>query len=136
MKRRDTLENQANIVYLSLGSNLGNRITNLQNTIYLLNYKKIYTIKRSSIYESDSWPNNNFPKYLNMVIKCSTMKSCEELFVSVKEIEKKIGRKPGPKNSPRICDIDILDFSNKTIEKNVNNQKLILPETRETSTLL
>ncbi len=130
MKKQDILENQANIIYLSLGSNLGNRIINLQNSIYFLNEYGVRTIKLSSIYETNSWPNENFPKFLNMVIKCSTKKTCEDLFLTVKEIEKKIGRKNGPKNSPRVCDIDILDFSNKIIKKKVNNHNLTVPHPR------
>jgi len=42
-----------------------------------------------------------------------------ELFYICKKIETKLGRKNSPKNSPRICDIDIIDFDNKIIKKEI-----------------
>jgi len=130
VKKQGTLENQVKYAYLSLGSNLGNRYNNLQRAKFWLNYIGISIKKSSSIYESESWPNRKFPKYLNIVLMVQTTKSISEFFKEVKFIEKKIGRKKGPKYSPRICDIDILDFDKKIIEKKVNNQKLIIPHPR------
>ena len=72
MKKQDISENQANIIFLSLGSNIGNRKKNLEKAKYLLSFNKIDIIKVSSFYETESWPNKNFPKYLNNVIKGKT----------------------------------------------------------------
>ena len=64
----------------------------------------------SSYYKSPSWPNNNFPEFLNIVVKIKTEISINKLFTIIKKIEKNIGRKNTPKNFPRVCDIDIIDF--------------------------
>ena len=65
---QDILENQSNYVYLSLGSNLGNRERNLANAGYLLRSSGINIMKYSNYYKTKSWPNNKFPYYLNSVI--------------------------------------------------------------------
>ena len=75
MKKQGTLENQVKYAYLSLGSNLGNRYNNLQRAKFWLNYIGISIKKSSSIYESESWPNRKFPKYLNIVLMVQTTKS-------------------------------------------------------------
>ena len=72
MKNQDILENQAKIVYLGLGSNLGNRLNNLEKTKLYLQSKNLKILKVSSFYETLSWPNKKFPKYLNIVIKIKT----------------------------------------------------------------
>jgi len=132
VKKLDTLENQAKYVYLSLGSNLGIRYRNLQKAKYWLNYFGFNIIKSSSVYETQSWPNNNFPKYLNIVIKIQTAKTVEELFKKSKLIEKKLGRKTASKNAPRICDIDILDYNMKIIDTKIGNKFLKIPHPRLT----
>ena len=72
-----------------------------------------------------SWPNPNNPKFLNIVLKISTNFTLPELLKKCKEIEKNIGRKKSTINSPRECDIDIIDYENKII-----NDKIILPHPR------
>ena len=68
VKRQDTLENQVKIVYLALGSNLGSKFLNIEKAKLLLLHNKIEIIKCSNYYETYSWPNKNFPKYLNIII--------------------------------------------------------------------
>ena len=70
-------------------------------------------LKSSSFYETPSWPNTKLPKYLNIVLKINTDLSLPNLFLNLKNIEKLIGRTPGPRNSPRVCDIDIIDYNQK-----------------------
>ncbi len=104
------------MIYIGLGSNLGNRKNNIEKTKYKLIENGIKIIESSSCYESLSWPNIKYPKFLNVVLKISTKMSPFELLHNCKNIEKSLGRKKGPKNSPRICDIDILDFNKKKIK--------------------
>ena len=69
--RQDILEDPHKPVYLGIGSNVGNRIKNINYACYLLNnFCSIYKI--SNYYETNSWPNENYPKYLNIVLKCKT----------------------------------------------------------------
>ena len=65
-------ENQVNLVYLALGSNLGDKKNNLNNSIDLIQKEGILIKKRSKFYSTKSWPNENFPKYLNIILKCKT----------------------------------------------------------------
>jgi len=127
VKKQDTLENQANIAFLSIGSNLGNKKNNILNAKYLLEINSIKILKSSSIYETYSWPNKNYPKFYNVVIKIITKLKPSELFIAVKNIEKKLGRKRAKINSPRICDIDIIDYKGLSFSLNVNNNELLIP---------
>ena len=70
--KQDILENQVNKVYLSLGTNLGKKKTNLELAKFLLNSSGINVIKTSSFYRSKSWPNENFPEYLNIILLANT----------------------------------------------------------------
>tara|TARA_B000000565_G_C23723357_1_gene354317 strand:+ start:106 stop:618 length:513 start_codon:yes stop_codon:yes gene_type:complete len=107
--KQDILENHPKPVYLGIGSNIGNRITNINKACHLLtNFCSI--IKISKFYESNSWPNENFPKYLNIIIKCNTVLKPILLLKNLKNIETSLGRKKNEKNFPRTCDIDIIDF--------------------------
>ena len=106
VKKQGIFVNQVKYSYLSLGSNLGNREQNLNKAKYLLNIFDIKIIKCSNLYETESWPNKKYPKYLNIVIKIRTFNTLIELFRKIKLIEKILGRKKAIKNSPRTCDID------------------------------
>ena len=119
------LEDLVKSIYLGIGSNLGNRRRNIERAKYYLITNNIKILKCSSYYESLSWPNPNNPKFLNIVLEIETDFSPLELINKCKEIEKKLGRKRLPKNSPRECDIDIIDFRNK---KTLGD--LILPHPR------
>ncbi len=130
MKKQDILENQANIIYLGIGSNLGNKRKNIEKTKYLLEKNSIKIIKSSQIYETYSWPNRNYPKYFNIVIKTTTKLKPVNLFFIIKDIEKKLGRVKSKPNSPRSCDIDILDYKGQIYKLLVNNNKLLIPHPR------
>ena len=130
MIKQDISENLANIVYLSIGSNLGNKRRNIEKTKYILEQNPIKIVKSSNIYETYSWPNKNHPKYYNIVIKIITKLKPIDLFFTIKSIEKKLGRKKSKINSPRICDIDILDYKGLSYKLEANNHKLLIPHPR------
>ena len=98
------------MIFLGIGSNLGNRIINIEKAKSILLENDINLISSSSYYETPSWPDPNKPKFINIVLKVTCEHKPLELLNLCKNIEKKIGRKKAPKNSPRICDIDIIDF--------------------------
>ena len=127
MIRQDILENHHKPIYLGIGSNLGDRVNNITKACYLIS-KFCVIIKISNLYESKSWPNEKFPKYLNIIVKCNTNLKAEKLLKNLKNIETKLGRKKNKKNYPRKCDIDIIDF--KGCEH--NNKKINLPHPRLT----
>ena len=113
MIKQDIYENQAKIVFLAIGSNLGNRFRNIELTKIALSLHQIKILKSSSFYETLSWPNTRNPKFLNIVLKTKTKLRPLSLLNVCKKIEKSLGRKKSKKNSPRTCDIDILDYDKK-----------------------
>ncbi len=127
MKRLDILENQVKYVYLALGSNLGTKIKNLELAKYKLSKIGVKIIKTSSYYCTKSWPNSKFPDFINSVLLVKTKLLLPELFGQIKLIEKSVGRTVAPKNYPRICDIDIIDFNGKSLLKKFNQQKIKVP---------
>ena len=113
------------MIFLGIGSNLGNRKGNIEKAKSILLENDINLISLSSYYETPSWPDPNKPKFINIVLKVSCEYKPLELLNLCKNIEKKLGRKKAPKNSPRICDIDIIDF-----DRLVLNGSLNLPHSR------
>ncbi len=127
MKKQGILENQVNKVYLALGSNLGNRIKNLELAKSLLNSSGINILKISRFYKSESWPNKNFPYFINTVVMTNTNLKLQTLYKKIKIIEKLVGRNKAPKNYPRVCDIDIIDFNGINISTKYKNDEIIVP---------
>ena len=113
-------EKQAKIIYLSVGSNLGNRKKNIEKTKFELYSKGINIIRSSNYYETLSWPNPNNPKFYNIFLKVSSDLKILELLKICKQIETSLGRKKAPKNSPRTCDIDIIDYNQKISVNGIN----------------
>ena len=88
MIKQDILEKQAKTVYLGIGSNLGNRIKNIEDAKLRLFKNNINILKSSSYYETLSWPNINYPKFLNIVLKIKTNLDVISLLNICKKIEK------------------------------------------------
>ena len=130
MKKQGILGRVVNEAYLSIGSNLGDKKSNLDKAKYLLSNLNIQIINCSSIYETDSWPNNKHPKFLNIVLHIKTTLDLLNLFLSIKKIETVLGRKKKPRNYPRVCDIDIIDFNGDIINRKLINHKLSIPHKR------
>ena len=127
MKRQDILENQAKIVFLGIGSNLGLRKTNIEKAKFLLEEHDLDFLSVSSYYETPSWPDPRKPRFLNIILKLKCNYSPKELLKICKIIETQLGRKKTKKNAPRICDLDIIDF-NKLVSK--KNAKINFPHKR------
>ena len=130
MKKQDTLENQVNLVYLALGSNLGDKKNNLNKCIDLIQKEGVFIKKRSKFYSTKSWPNENFPNFINSIILIETKLNLDQLFLKIKKIEKKLGRTKSKRNHPRVCDIDIIDFNCEIIHRKLGNHRLNIPHTR------
>jgi len=102
----------ARIVYLGLGSNLGDRLRNLQKAVQILGDRiKINAV--SGIYESKAVDYDNAPDFLNMVVAAETTLPLENLLVLAKVAEASMGRKTGERNAPRVIDVDILCAENE-----------------------
>ena len=108
------------MVYIGIGSNLGNRINNIEKAKYFLNQNGVNIIKSSSYYETLSWPDSRKPKFINIIIQSDTKFSPQKFLEIFKAIEKELGRKKNKKNSPRTCDIDIISDSQKIVSGNIS----------------
>lgn len=103
------------IVYLSLGSNLGDREANLRAAIDRLGMLgKIVAV--SSFYETEPVEFIAQPWFLNCVVKLHTEKMPKQLLAGILHIEQQLGRRRVQKKGPRTIDIDILLFGNSIIE--------------------
>ena len=87
------------MIYIGIGSNLGNRISNIEKAKYLLNLNGVKIVKKSNYYESLSWPDPTKPKFINIVVKSNSNFSPKKLIKIFQLIEKKLGRKKSIKRS-------------------------------------
>ncbi len=118
------------MIHLNIGSNLdsyfGTRFENISIAVSLLIKSKLKISKISNFYETPSYPNNNFPKYINVGVLADFQKDYYELLQNISLIEKKIGRVKKKKNDPRIIDVDIIDFKGAVKDSGI----LTLPHPR------
>ena len=113
------------IVYLALGSNMGNRLSNLKAAV--LNLTPQMTVKqKSSVYETPPWGFTEQDAFLNQVVKVTTYLEPEPLLRHLKRMETALGRVPNFQNGPRVIDIDILFFDKMII----NTPPLMVPHPR------
>ena len=113
------------IIYLSLGSNLGDRLVNLRTAISSLP-PSIHPIAQSSVYDTEPWGYSDQPTFLNLVIKASTSLDPFEVFTFVKEIEVSMGRQETFRFGPRLIDLDILFYDELVLD----SPELIIPHPR------
>lgn len=103
------------IVYLSLGSNLGDRAANLNDAISRI--AKIGDVMSvSSFYETEPVEYTAQPWFLNCAVKLDTEKMPKQLLAAVLDLERQMGRRRTQQKGPRTIDIDILLFGNSIIE--------------------
>lgn len=114
-------------VYLSLGSNLGQRKRNIKRAIALLNKSSHLKLERlSSFYETEPVGFRDQPLFINACLKGRTDLSAVALLRLLKEIEKKLGRRKTRRWGPRQIDIDILFYGKEKIKR----RGLIIPHPR------
>ena len=99
----------------NLSSNFGNRFENIDLAISYLQSHKIQLLKKSSFYETLSYPDIKNPKFINVVIGVLTQLSPEKFASVLISIEETLERKRNQKNEPRTCDIDIIDYNEKVM---------------------
>jgi 2-amino-4-hydroxy-6-hydroxymethyldihydropteridine diphosphokinase len=103
------------LVYLSLGSNVGDRETNLRHAREKLeNLGKIISV--SSLYETEPVDFVAQPWFLNCVVALETEKMPRQLLTAVLRLEQEMGRQRLQKKGPRKIDIDILLYGDSTIQ--------------------
>jgi 2-amino-4-hydroxy-6-hydroxymethyldihydropteridine diphosphokinase len=121
----------SHIVFLSLGSNLGDRLGYLNTALSQLTNDHCSMSQVSGVYETKHWSINNdeerYPDFFNIACEIRTCLSPIDLLKEIKSIEKNIGRNFNRiRNSPREIDIDILLYDNLIL----NQVKLEIPHPR------
>ncbi|WP_428910354.1 2-amino-4-hydroxy-6-hydroxymethyldihydropteridine diphosphokinase [Niallia sp. Krafla_26] len=116
-----------NQAYISLGSNIGDRLSHLKRALELLQaLYPIELVNSSSVFETNPVGYTNQDLFLNMVVKIKTELTPFGLLDACLEIEKKLGRKREIHWGPRTIDLDILLFN----EENIITERLVIPHPR------
>jgi 2-amino-4-hydroxy-6-hydroxymethyldihydropteridine diphosphokinase len=106
-----------NRAVISLGSNVGDRLANLNRAKNELQEKDCHLLLASSVYETAAWGNTSQNSFYNEVIEIETKLSAQALMQIIFEIENKMGRVRKEKWEPRIIDMDILFFNDDVINE-------------------
>ena len=110
------------LVYLALGSNLGDRLANLEAALAALP-PAVKGLQRSPVYETPPWGITDQPAFLNMVIRGKTRLPPLQLLSQLKSLEFRLGRLPSVRYGPRLIDIDILFYNGLVL----NTPELTIP---------
>ncbi|MBI5875598.1 MAG: 2-amino-4-hydroxy-6-hydroxymethyldihydropteridine diphosphokinase [Deltaproteobacteria bacterium] len=111
-------------VFLSIGSNIGDKLQNCKDAIENLAHSKgIRLIKASSFYETEPWGEIDQDWFINCVIEIETELDASALLALIQNIEKGLGRNRVKKGGPRSIDFDIIFFNGETIK----TENLIIP---------
>ncbi len=103
-------------VYLSLGTNLGDRRANLQAALEAMQ-PKVRPLEESPIYETEPWGYEDQPDFLNQVVRAETELAPRQLLNHLKEVEEQVGREPTFRYGPRLLDIDILFYQDWIVDE-------------------
>lgn len=116
-----------NIAYISLGSNIGDRLHYLQQAVQLLRESaNVEVIKVSSVYETDPVGYVDQAAFLNIVVELETLLLPHELLKKCNDIEAELGRTREVLWGPRTVDLDILLYN----EEDMKTDSLIIPHPR------
>ncbi|HOT52855.1 MAG TPA: 2-amino-4-hydroxy-6-hydroxymethyldihydropteridine diphosphokinase [Anaerolineaceae bacterium] len=113
------------VVFLGLGTNLGDRAANLAAARQQLG-EKLTLIRASSVYETEPWGYREQPPFLNQALQAETDLSPQRLLRLLKRLERRLGRTRTFRYGPRLIDIDIL-FYDRTV---INSRRLQIPHPR------
>ncbi|HAW52224.1 MAG TPA: 2-amino-4-hydroxy-6-hydroxymethyldihydropteridine diphosphokinase [Flavobacteriales bacterium] len=103
-------------IYLSLGSNMGNRKAYLNDACGLIESEAGTIVSRSEIYETLAVGLTEQPNFLNQVIEIESDLDPDSLLEKLQKIEKKLGRRRMKRWGPRTIDIDIVFYGQEIIQ--------------------
>src|SRR5580692_4951913 len=105
------------LIYLSLGSNLGDRAANLESAIEAMAGVGVRVLRRSSMYETEPVDLLEQPWFLNCVIEAETSLVPRALLEKLQAIEQQLGSKKLVPKGPRILDLDVLFYGSDVIHE-------------------
>lgn len=112
-------------IYLALGTNLGDRFTNLRKALRSL-HPDVRPVAISRVYETPPWGFTGQPAFLNMAIQARTMLEPEALLEKLKRLEVELGREQTFRWGPRLIDLDILFYDDLVLD----TPPLVIPHPR------
>jgi 2-amino-4-hydroxy-6-hydroxymethyldihydropteridine diphosphokinase len=112
-------------VFIAIGSNLGDRLENIARAEQGLS-ESVEITGRSQVYETPPQYVVNQPSFLNLAVRGTPKMEPRPLLEALKRLEVSLGRQPGPRNGPRLIDLDILCFG----ERQIDTDELTLPHPR------
>lgn len=101
-------------IFLSLGSNLGDRQHNLQRAVEAL-ARCCQVTAVSAVYETPPWGILNQPSFLNLCLSATTSHTPHSLLTYLKYLEKSLGREKTVRWGPRLIDVDILFYDDQVL---------------------
>jgi len=114
-------------VYLSIGTNMGERYENLQQAVALLREKEnIEVVRVSSVYETAAVGYTDQADFVNIAVHLKTDASSTEMLKICQSIEQELGRVREFRWGPRIIDLDILLYN----QENIETENLLVPHPR------
>lgn len=118
-------------VFVGLGSNVGDRLRNLERALAALAADPAFEIVgRSAIYETEPWGLLSQPRFLNAVVELRTTLSPRELLHKLKGMEAALGRSPRERWGPREIDLDLLLYGDRVIQDEDDGAGLRVPHPR------
>ncbi len=112
-------------IFIALGTNLGNRLVNLQTALDALP-PQVNLTRQSAVYETPPWGFTDQPAFLNQVTEAETTLSPHALLRYLKNLEKELGRVKNFRYGPRLIDLDILFYDNLILD----DERLKIPHPR------
>ncbi len=103
-------------VFLSLGSNLGDRRANLEEALRRLEAEGVRVVRRSSWYETDPVGYTDQPAFLNLVVEVRTHLDPHQLLACAQRVEASLGRVRGVRWGPRTVDVDLLLYGSRVLD--------------------
>ncbi len=113
------------LIYIAIGTNLGDRLANLRTAIESF-APELRVIRKSTIYETPPWGYTEQPAFLNMVVEAETSLEPRALLLYLKKREDELGRVKNFRNGPRQIDLDILFYDDLVLDE----KKLTIPHPR------
>lgn len=102
------------LVYLGLGTNLGERLANLAAARQAI-AERLAITKTSAIYETKPWGYTDQPAFLNQVLEARTSLTPLRLLNFLKKTEERLGRQANFRYGPRLIDLDILLYDQRVL---------------------
>ena len=104
------------VVYLLLGSNLGDRERLIEEAIVSISSRIGHVKARSSLYETAAWGKEDQPGFLNLALAVETRLSALDVLENALAIEKELGRIRLEKWGARLIDIDLIFYNDAIID--------------------